>query len=108
MPAMESSTGAELKTLLSGVELPADTATLLEYAVQQRVEPALLEALQELPERRYESLDEVVEALLHVQPAPFREQAVPHEESGDPPGGDDYTNASPESGQVRDLDSVED
>jgi hypothetical protein len=65
---MDPSTTAALKTLLSGVDLPAEKAALLEYAVRQRAEPALLEALQALPARSFASLDEVVEALLHVQP----------------------------------------
>jgi hypothetical protein len=59
---------AELKTLLVGVDLPAEKGRLLEYAVQQRAEPPLLAALRSLPDRRYESLDDVTEALLHVQP----------------------------------------
>jgi hypothetical protein len=59
---------AELKTLLVGVALPAEKARLLEYAVQQRAEPPLLDALRSLPDREYESLDDVAEALLHVQP----------------------------------------
>jgi len=59
---------AELKTLLVGVALPAEKARLLEYAVQQRAEPPLLDVLRSLPDRPYESLDDVGEALLHVQP----------------------------------------
>jgi uncharacterized protein DUF2795 len=59
---------AELKTLLVGVALPAEKARLLEYAVQQRAEPLLLDALRSLPDREYESLDDVAEALLHIQP----------------------------------------
>lgn len=65
---MDPSTTAALKTLLSGVDLPAEKATLLEYAVRQWAEPVLIEALQALPGRSFASLDEVVEALLHVQP----------------------------------------
>lgn len=103
---MDSSATAELKTLLSGVDLPADKSALLEYAVQQRAEPSLLDGLRNLPEREYESLDEVAEALLHVQPIELAGEPHPREESGGPPGGDDYVNREPESGQVRDLDSV--
>jgi hypothetical protein len=96
------SEAAQLKTLLSGVELPAERPALLEYAVQQRAEPPALEAIRSLPERDYASLDEVVEELLHVQP--HREQRVPdpREESGAPPGGDAYTNAQPDTGRARD------
>lgn len=65
---MDTAAVAELKTLLVGVALPAEKARLLEYAVQQRAEPPLLDALRSLPDREYESLDDVAEALLHVQP----------------------------------------
>ena len=65
---MDSASAAELKTLLVGIALPAEKARLLEYAVQQRAEPPLLHALRSLPDREFESLDDVVEALLRVQP----------------------------------------
>jgi hypothetical protein len=88
---MEPSAASELKTLLVGVPLPAEKARLLEYAVQQRAEPALIATLRTLPDREYESLDEVAEALTHVQPQPPPESPpAPHEESGDPPGGEQY------------------
>ena len=88
---MDPSAAAELKALLVGVPLPAERPALLEYAVQQHAEPPLLEALRSLPEREYESLDEVVEELLHVQPRRLRPIAgEPHEESGEPPGDDEY------------------
>jgi len=100
---MEPAAAAQLKTLLSGVALPARKAELLEYAVRQHAEPSLLGALQTLSdEREYESLDEVVEELLQVQPP--RLDGVPHEpkeESGKPPGGDAYTELRPEPGAVR-------
>ena len=106
---MDHAAAAELKTVLQGVSLPAGKSDLLEYAVRQRAEPAQLDALQSLPERQFESLDEVVEELVRVQPP--REDPVPHqpdEESGLPPGGDDYTEPHPsDTGQVRDVDQVE-
>jgi Protein of unknown function (DUF2795) len=84
---------AELKTTLVGVPLPATQPDLLEYAVRHHAEPPLLDALRSLPDgKEFTSLDEVVEELLHVQPA--RNGAPPHEpkeESGAPPGGDAYT-----------------
>jgi hypothetical protein len=64
---MDNATVAELKALLVGVALPAGKARLLEYAVQQRAEPLMLDALRSLPDREYESLDEVAEELRHVQ-----------------------------------------
>jgi hypothetical protein len=65
---MDNATVAELKALLVGVALPAEKARLLEYAVQLRAEPPLLDALRSLPDREYESLDDVAEELRHVQP----------------------------------------
>jgi hypothetical protein len=56
-------------------------------------------------------LDEVVEQLLLVQPPPnLSETEEPHVESGEPPGGsDDYVDPHPsDTGQVRDLDQVQD
>jgi hypothetical protein len=100
---MEPAAAAELKTVLIGVALPAQKSELLEYAVQQRAEPPLLAALRTLSdEKKYESLDEVVEDLLQVQPK--RVEAQPHEpesQSGKVPGGESYTEKHPESGAVR-------
>ena len=104
---MDPAAAAGLRTLLTGVPLPAERTALLEYAVRQRAEPPLLEALQSLPEREFASLEEVVDELLHVQPRTVEEIPQPRAESGGPPGGDDYTNPGPQSGQVRDLDTVE-
>jgi hypothetical protein len=92
---VDTSRAAELQVLLEGVPLPATKDQLLEYAVQQRAEPHFLEALRSLPERQYASLDEVGEELVHVQPSPPPHSPPdPHEESGDPPGGDSYRAAS--------------
>jgi hypothetical protein len=59
---------AELRAALVGIELPTDKARLLEYAVQQHVEPHHLHALRSLSDREFESLDDVVDELLRVQP----------------------------------------
>ena len=53
-----------LKVLLVGVEFPAEKPALLEYAVRQRADPQLIDALQSLPPREYASVDEVVAELL--------------------------------------------
>jgi Protein of unknown function (DUF2795) len=102
---VEPKAAAELKALLVGVPLPAEKPELLEYAVSNRAQPQLLDALRSLPEReQFRSLDEVIEELLRMEPP--REKPVPHEpkdESGLPPGGDDYTRAHPpDTGAVRD------
>jgi hypothetical protein len=101
---VETRAAAELKAMLQGVALPSEKPALLEYAVRQHAEQQSLEALQSLPDREYESLDEVVEELLRVQPAEVADvAATPREESGAPPGGEDYVVANPaDTGQVRD------
>ena len=90
-----------------GIPLPAEKPDLLEYAVRQHAEPSLLDALGTLSDdKEYESLDDVVEELLQVQPP--RVDDVPHEpkeESGLPPGGDDYTSTSSRPGNVADATS---
>ncbi|MFL5941806.1 MAG: DUF2795 domain-containing protein [Gaiellaceae bacterium] len=98
---MELSAVAELQVLLEGVALPAERSELLAYAAQQGATPTQIGLLHRLPERQFETIDEVAETLLRVQPAP--EHEVPHqprEESGDPPGGNAYTEPRPESGAV--------
>ena len=80
-----------LKTTLVGVDLPAKPRDLVAYAVAQGATPFVVGRLDSLPEREYESLDEVAEELLHVQPPRVEPDArMPHEESGSPPGGDRY------------------
>ena len=63
---MDLRAAVELKTLLVGVPLPAEKPGLLEYAVKHRAEPRSLDALQSLPDRRYDSLDEVLEDLVRT------------------------------------------
>ena len=106
---MDHAAVAQLKSALVGVDLPAEKAMVLEYAVRQKTAPTHLNALRSLPDREYESLDEIAEALLHVQPGTFDDEPpAPHEESGLPPGGDDYTTTHPgDTGRVRDLDKIE-
>jgi len=102
---VEPATVAQLKAALVGVPLPAQKSELLEYAVRQRIEPQQLDALRSLPDREFESLDEVSEELLHVQPRELDGRPTPREESGQPPGGDDYVEAHPsDTGRVRDND----
>ena len=100
---MDQAQAAILKSTLVGVALPARKPELLEYAVSQRAEPALLDPLRSLPDgKEFASLDDVVEELLQVQPA--RIDAVPHEpreESGQPPGGDAYTDRQRDTGRIR-------
>jgi hypothetical protein len=93
---------AELQVLLEGVPLPADKQALIRHAREQQASPDELAALEQLPEREYDSLDDVGEALQPVQPVPApRDAGQPRAESGLPPGGDAYTDPSPEPGAVR-------
>jgi hypothetical protein len=89
---MDIARAAQLQVLLEGVPLPAEKAELLEYAVRQRAEPQVIADLRKIPDRKYGSLDEVGEALVREQPLDSEgAPPAPHEESGDPPGGDAYT-----------------
>jgi hypothetical protein len=94
---------AELQTVLEGVPLPAARRELIEYALLQGVRPELLWLLEALPDDgEYDSIDEVAETLAPVQPQPTAEETkVPQPESGVPPGGEAYTDASAEPGWVR-------
>jgi hypothetical protein len=98
---------AELQVLLEGVSLPSERSDLMGYARREGASGEQIAMLQRLPDRRYDNIDEVAEELVNVQPAYEHEEPdSPREESGDPPGGDAYTQPHPESGQVPDLDAV--
>jgi hypothetical protein len=100
---MEQATVAELQVLLEGVPLPNERSSLVRYALAEGASSEQIALLQRLPERRYDNIDEVAEELLPVQPEYEQEDAdSPREESGEPPGGDAYTQKHPKSGAVRD------
>jgi hypothetical protein len=83
---------AELQVLLEGVPLPNESSTLMRYALHEGATGEQLALLQQLPDRCFETIDEVAEELVRIQPP--REREVPHsprEESGEPPGGEAYT-----------------
>jgi uncharacterized protein DUF2795 len=89
---MDTQDAAILKTTLVGVELPAEPRDLVAYAVAEGASRLVVGRLASLEKDEYESLDEVVEEILRVQPPrPNPEAREPHEESGAPPGGDAYT-----------------
>ena len=92
---------AELQALLEGVSLPARREELIEYASRQTEDDRFVRLLAALPEAEFRSLDEVGEALRPTQPAPGAKRIVlPREESGQPPGGDAYTDTDTEPGAV--------
>jgi hypothetical protein len=96
---------AQLQVLLEGVALPAAKQDLLRYARGEGAGPADLALLEALPDRGYASIDEVGETLQPVQPTANGAQPErPGPESGLPPGGDAYTDPSPEPGRVRESD----
>ena len=104
---MDLAAVAELQVLLEGVPLPNERSSLVRYALSEGATGEQIALLQRLPDRRYNTIDEVAEELVSVQPAFEQEEPdSPHEESGAPPGGDAYTRPHLESGQVRDLDAV--
>src|SRR5919204_1120390 len=98
--SVDTRLAAELQVLLEGVPLPAQKRELVEYARGQDGDAA--RHLESLPDREYRSLDEVGEALAPVQPSRSQPDAtVPHEESGEPPGGVAYVEPHTEPGAVR-------
>jgi Protein of unknown function (DUF2795) len=93
---------AELQVLLEGVPLPATRQELLEYAESTGGGGSFRAELERLPEREFRALDEVGEELAAVQPRYSRSDArETRAESGAPPGGAAYTDASAEPGWVR-------
>jgi uncharacterized protein DUF2795 len=91
---------AEIQVVLEGVPLPATKHELLAYAGREGQDA--VRELQSLPEREYQSLDEVGEALRPVHSSgPQRDVVLPKEESGDPPGGEAYLDVGAEPGWVR-------
>jgi Protein of unknown function (DUF2795) len=99
---IDAQQAAELQVLLEGIALPAGKQELLDYASRQSEPGPFLAELRSLPEREYRTIDEVGEELLPTQPRAHEEaMASPRDESGQPPGGDEYTNPDPDSGAVR-------
>ena len=97
-----SSSVAQLQVLLEGVPLPAGKQELMRYARSEGAGPAELALLEALADREYSSIDEVGETLQPVQPVtPTEQPEQPKAESDLPPGGDAYTDPSPETGRVR-------
>jgi hypothetical protein len=91
---------AELQVLLEGIPLPANKQELLDYA--RRQDEAAARRLASLPDKEYRSLDDVGEALAHVQPdRPYTQADMARDESGKPPGGDAYLDPNAEPGAVR-------
>jgi uncharacterized protein DUF2795 len=97
-----SSRVAQLQVLLEGVALPASKQQLLQHARREGARSGELALLEALPDREYDSIDEVGEALQPVQPVtPTAQSERPELESDLPPGGGAYTDPSPETGRVR-------
>jgi hypothetical protein len=89
---------AEIQVLLEGVKLPATRVELVRYAAREN--PGAANELAQLPDRRYDHLDEVGEELAPTQPVHVAKERLPRPESGRPPGGDDYLRPFPTSGRV--------
>lgn len=92
----------KLQTLLEGVALPAQKSDLIRYARDQRDGGTYASLLERLPDREYSTIDEVGEELAPVQPRSAQKDAeLPRDESGRPPGGDNYVMPNPTPGAVR-------
>jgi hypothetical protein len=99
---VDTQRAAELQVLLEGVALPAKRQELVDYASAQDEGERFLADLRSLPDCEFRTLDEVGEELVHVQPPPPRDHLpLPRDESGQPPGGGDYTKPDPQPGGVR-------
>ena len=99
---MDTQRAAELQAVLEGVSLPAGRQELVDYVRRQNGGERFRADLESLPDREFRSIDEVGEELVQVQPSrPADRLAVPHEESGLPPGGDAYLDPDAEPGSVR-------
>jgi hypothetical protein len=97
MDGGDTRAAAVAQVVLEGVALPAGRRELLDYARVQNAPGAVLAALARLPEREYERLDDVGEAIAPAQPARSRRAAgAPREESDSVPGGRAYTSADAE------------
>jgi hypothetical protein len=96
---MDHRRAEEIQVLLEGIALPATRAELAAYA--GREDSQAVTELERLPDRSYASINEVGEELVPTQPRPPAVEPAPRPESGQPPGGDEYTNPHPESGAQR-------
>jgi uncharacterized protein DUF2795 len=79
---------AEIQVVLEGIALPATRDELVRYAAQQ--DAAAAAAIEGLPDRTYERLDEVGEELAPTEPVRTPSVSRPRAESGEPPGGEEY------------------
>jgi hypothetical protein len=89
---------AEIQVVLEGMRLPATRGELIAYA--GRWDPIASLELGAIPDRAYDRIDEVGEALLRVQPVARVETPFAQPESGLPPGGDVYVLREHEAGAV--------
>ena len=94
---------ATLQAVLEGVPLPAQKRDLIRYAREQKEGGGgAVRLLDRIRDREYSSLDEVGEELAPVQPQKSTaDSQLPRDESGQPPGGDNYVKQDPTPGAVR-------
>jgi len=83
---------ALVESLIEGMPLPARRDEIVQYAEVEGADEDILDALRALPDREYESADEIGETLRPAQPYPPTEgSGEPRAERGEPPGGESYT-----------------
>ena len=92
---------AVAQVVLEGAPLPAERHELVDYARRQAAPDEVLAALGGIPDRSYERLDDVGEAIAPIQPAFASPAPQPRPESGEPPGGDAYFRPAAQPGAVR-------
>lgn len=95
---------AEIQVVLEGIRLPATRDELVAYALHEDGDAAA--ALARIPDREYDRIDAVGEALRRTSPRRSEPERLPKPESGLPPGGEDYLTSRPESGAVRRPDGA--
>jgi hypothetical protein len=101
---MDHALSSRVQALLEGAPLPAEKQELLAYAREQNPDPASVAALQRIPDREYDRLDDVGEAIAKVQPQREDPEAEEPQEASDAvPGGiRDYVTPNPsDTGKVR-------
>jgi hypothetical protein len=95
------------QVVLEGVALPAKRRELVRYARRQHAAAAVVAALEQIPDREYQAIDEVGEAIARVQPRTVPKRAhEPEPESGEGPGGSDYLDPDEDSGAIRDEPTI--
>jgi hypothetical protein len=102
----EAQLAAVAQVTLEGTPLPAERHELIDYASSQDSPAEVLAALRRIPDRSYERIDDVGDAITPTQPTPSPPAAAPRPESGEPPGGEAYLDPGARPGAIRDQPAI--